>query len=496
MSSEPGRAGEPPAANGIAEVDAALGRPRGARRRERRFALSAGVVLGALALAAGGLTAANAVQGPRVLRGDVNASAAIERSGQRLVLQLDQPVAALDADDVELTPATPFEVESEGSTVTLRFTSPLAYDAEYVVGIPDVRGLATGATGGLEWSFSTPDPVVHVLQRAGAAGAAGQGAEGDRIVRRDLDGVEPVVAFQADRIQDFALAGDSIAAATLDADGAADLRLVARDGSGDSRIALPGVGSIDELHGSGASGLFGWLYSSRSGEQPVVTRMLQVYDTTDTSGVARTVPGLDGEPIEVRDWLFVPGTSSMVVQAADDSILLIDPLSDAPPTPLGSHAELRGFIAGTTRLVVADPQQGSTIDLATGEQSPLELPQRELPPGAVPGALLALGPDSYVELVRTAGDAVTGEGQSAVLDLVTADGARELWRPAAAGTSVGAICLSPNGRVVAVEATSAEGVPDGYPGLPGSSATTTVFVDVASGDASRGIPGFRVDWCA
>ena len=54
------------------------------------------------------------------------------------------------------------------------------------------------------------------------------------------------------------------------------------------------------------------------------------------------------------------------------------------------QAELRGFIPGTTTLVVADPDEGSTIDLATGETAPLDLPEAPLPEGAVPGRLRAV----------------------------------------------------------------------------------------------------------
>jgi len=156
---------------------------------------------------------------------------------------------------------------------------------------------------------------------------------------------------------------------------------------------------------------------------------------------------------------------------------------------------MRGFIAGTTRLVVADPQQGSTIDLATGETAPLDLPDADLPEGTVPGPLVVLGGDSYLELVSTFDDPTTGAGLASRIIRVDGDETRELWSPAAEGTRIGDICLSPNGQYLAVETISAEGMPDGYPDVPGSSATSTVFVDIETGDAGRGIAGFRVDWC-
>lgn len=466
-----------------------LGDGRRVRQAERRFRRTLAATLGILIVAVGGLTAANAVHGPRILDGEINSSAAIERAQQRLVLQVDQPVVDVAPEDVVVEPATGFELETEGSTLTLRFDSALRYATEYRVEVTGAQGTATGARGDMTWSFETPDAEVHALQRAGEPGAP------DRIVRRTLGGAEPEVVVEAPRIQEYAIVGQSIAVVSLDDDNVASLLLVAADGSGTSQVALPGEGSVTELHASGTTGLLGFVFTSRPDAAVQVPRVLSVYDTTDPSGVTRPVVGLDGEPLSVLDWLFVPGTTSIVAQDDEEALFLIDPLGDSAPSPLGAHSEMRGFIAGTTRLVVADPQQGSVIDLGTGETSVLDLPESDLPEGAGAGPLIALTSDSYLELVSTFDDATTGSGFSSRILRVDESGTEQLWAPAAEGTRVGSICLSPNGQFVAAETISAEGIPDGYPDVPGSTATSTVFIDIATGESSRGIAGFLVDWC-
>ena len=65
-------------------------------KRQDRFRLTAAVTIGALLLAAVGLTVANTLQGPRLLDVQINAGAAVEGAGERLVLRVDQTVADAD----------------------------------------------------------------------------------------------------------------------------------------------------------------------------------------------------------------------------------------------------------------------------------------------------------------------------------------------------------------------------------------------------------------
>jgi hypothetical protein len=208
----------------------------------------------------------------------------------------------------------------------------------------------------------------------------------------------------------------------------------------------------------------------------------------------RPLAGLDGEPASVLDWRFVPGTPYLVAQTFDESLLLVDTATpEAPPVPLGEHAELRGFLPGSPTLVVADPLSGSTIDLASGETTTLELPDDGLDPAAYPGEIVTLGLDRYVEVASR-----PAPGEEFVLDyevlLVTPDGADVVYDPAP-GIPLRDVCLSPNAQYLAVELQDPQGEPDGYPNVSGRAGSTTYFVDLATGRADRAIAGFAASWC-
>lgn len=107
--------------------------------------------------------------------------------------------------------------------------------------------------------------------------------------------------------------------------------------------------------------------------------------------------------------------------------------------------------------------------------------------------LLLLDSDSYLELEADYSPE-TGTAQYSVVR-VDASGTTEIFRTSPTGRIRG-LCLSPNSQFAAVEAVSAEGVPDDYPDVPGFSATSTVLVDLGTGDTSRSVNGVSRDWCA
>ena len=202
--------------------------------------------------------------------------------------------------------------------------------------------------------------------------------------------------------------------------------------------------------------------------------------------------GFAQKPLAVMDWMFVPGTTSVVVQDEDLQLYLIDGLEGGDPTPLGGHAEMRGFIPGTLKLVVADPESGSVIDLSAGTTTTLNLPVPEGVPDYYPGKLELLSADSFVLLNSTY---APGAPSASVLVLTDPDGSRELFRTTSAGSRVRNFCLSPNGEFLAVEVISGEGVPDDYPADSGFSATSIYFVRVDDGTSNRGVNGFLPNWC-
>lgn len=465
-------------------------RPR--RSREPRTASAHGfsrVFWGAtlaLVLGVGGLTAATIGKGPRVTSLEVSADGVVERDGGRARVHLDQDLDPEALERVTVTPEAEHTVELEDGVVTVTFADTLRYATEYSIAIDDARGLATGATSDVTASFTTKDPDLFTLDRTADP------AEPDAIRVRSLSGGEARVVATADRIQDYVVVGPLLVLATLEPDDTNLLRTIALDTGDEGVIPLPGPGVVRELHAASEKGVLGWTFTGEAPTGPL-DRALYSYDLTDQKAEAVAVTGIDGGPLRARDWLFVPGTTSVVTHSVDDTVLLVDLLVPGAISPLGQHAELRGFVPGANRLVVADPDRGSLIDLADGSVETLALPVADVSATASPVQLLLLDSSSYVEL-EAEYSPEDGSTQYSIVR-VDASGTTEIFRTSPTGR-IRSICLSPNGQFLAVEAVSVEGEPDDYPEVPGFSATSTVLVDLDSGDTSRSVNGVSRDWCA
>jgi len=462
-----------------AEVRAAL-RDTAARRRFRRSWVA---VVAVLAVAAAGLGAASVAQGPKLSSATVNASAAIERPGQRLVLQADQPLAAVPASAVSVEPAAPLELTADRAQLTVRFTGILRYATEYRVEIP-VASAATGAGAVLRYNFTTPDVSTASLERD--PGGA------DRVVRHSLAGTAPdAVLAEAPRIQQYALlGGDAVALITLDEAGVPSLAIAA-DGTS-AVVPTPAARAIRTLHAASGGDLLGYVLDA---DGTTGTGTLYLLDLTDSSWTPIEVRGPGGTPLAALDWTFVPGTTSVIVQSDDLQLYLVDPVAGTEAAPLGQHAELRGFLPGTLQLVVADPSSGGLVNLADGTTTALELPQADAPVELYPAAFVLTSPTSYVQLYLDP-MGYADAGARAILYAVDASGTRELYRPATATSRIGAVCLSPNGQYLALEEIPGSAEPDDYPSEPGWSGTTIYYLDTVTGETTRGVTGMAPDWCS
>jgi hypothetical protein len=460
---------------------------RRTQRQARSFRRTVIATVGVLGVAAAGLGLAGAFRGPHLDDAAVAAATALERAGQRLVLQADQAIEPVAATDVRIEPDVPIEVTSDERAITIRFVGMLRALTDYRV-TAAVTGASTGVAGTLEHTFTTPDLDIAVLVRD---------LEGvDEIRARTVSGEETSTLFAADRIQEFALLRDGVAAVVLDEEGANGRVVIALDGEQlTQEVTLPGPGRLQQLRASDTTDRLGVLFTSADAGAPDARlAQLLIFDRLDPSGILRPVTGLDGEPLSVIDWRFVPGTPYLVVQAFDQSMLLIDTTTaDAVPVPLGEHAEMRGFLPGTLRLVVADPQSGGTIDLESGQTAPFALPDDGLDEFSYPGKIVVLGDDRYVEVASR-----PAPGDGFVLDYeilrVGPDGVEVIFDPDA-GIPIRDICLSPNGQYLAVEVQDPEGEPDGYPNVSGRTLSTTYFVDLETGQANRAVAGFASSWC-
>ncbi|MFB2584204.1 hypothetical protein [Herbiconiux liukaitaii] len=472
-------------------------------RRMRRYRRASLATVLVLALTAGVLGAAAVLRGPHLDSAAINAATAIQRPGQRLVLQADQAIGEVTASDVSVTPEAPFELDpdTDPSTgaLTVTFTGMLQYGTEYSVRVDDVVGTTTGLSGSLDYSFETPDATVHTLLRRGGAAAVDKPT--DQVLASGLSvgsgsdaGSGSEVIFEAPRIQEFAVAGDVTVAIVLDEQGTGSLALKVGDSAVEG-VHTPVGGRLQNLRASTSAGLFGVTVNGgadASGRE--YQNALFVFDPQTGSGRAEEVLGFGGEPLRVVDWQFVPGTSSIVAQGVDQQLYLLDPLAGGEPSALGRHAEMRGFLPGGVTLVVADAAGTSTIDLTTGDVQPLPLASATVDPALYPGTIVALPDGGSIRRFDSIDYSQAQAVQSSLLLIADASGTRELYRSPVEGTRVRDFCLSPNGQYLAVETIAAGSLSDGY-ALPGYSDMTTSFVDIATGAATRSVPGFLPDWC-
>ncbi|MDO5053593.1 MAG: hypothetical protein Q4E05_11970, partial [Pseudoclavibacter sp.] len=478
---EPRPAPPAPAAAGTVPAPPAAG-PAG-----RVFGRTALVTILVLALIAALLGVLNAVQGPRLGGAVVNPVAATIRVGQRVVLEANQPLAELDPAQVRIEPAVPIEVSAQDNVVIVQFPGLLDYATDYTV-TAEVRSRATGAAGTLRHSFATPDVEVYSLVRSGAA-------EQDRIVRSTVTGAgEDEIVFQAPRIQEYAIQNDMSLAVVLDEADRPSLQATTfRDGV-TTTLATPPAESIRRLHIARGETLVGYLVDGPDARGNRAQGTLHIYDLADPSGVAKEVLGPGGTPLSVMDWEFVPGTTSVVVQAADQQMYVVDAVYGGEPVPLGQHSELRGFLPGSVELIVADALEGAIVDLRSGRETVLQLPQAQVDPSLYPGKVELLDPQRYVEMYVSF-DAGGSGAYSSALYTTGPEGTRELYRPADADSRIQDYCLSPNGEYLAVEVVPGGTAPDGYPVVPGDAGATIFFVDVEDGAVSRGLAGMMPDWC-
>jgi hypothetical protein len=460
-----------------------------ARRRRTSYRRAAAGTVGVLAAVALLLGVVGSLQGPRLSATAFDAAAATERGGQRLVLTFDQPIDPVDAAQVRITPDAQVELATDGRVLTVRFAAALRFDAQYRVEV-EATGAGTGRTATATYEVITPTATVTALVRD---------PEGpDRIERRTLGGDSPEVLVSADRIQEYALLPDAVAYVELVADDSAALRIAPLSTPTVVDIGLPGPGSVTRLDSSGRSGLIGYTFTSALGPDLAAeyVAVLFVFDPLDPTGLPRPVLGLDGLPLQVIDWTFVPGTTSLIAQAFDTTLLLVDALGEADPIPLGQHTELRGFLPSTTALVVADPTSGATIDLATGETRTLELPESGVAPGAYETDLIVLGPTSYVQVVASPISAQDPFRFVFEVIAVDDDGARRIYLPPDDDAVIREICVSPNGQYLAVSISDRGGRSDDYPAVPSFEGVSTYIVDIAGGTSAGGVTGFALNWCS
>lgn len=462
---------------------------RRTERRSRAFRRTVALTLVVLGVAAGAAGIVGAIQGPKLRSAAVDPVVATERADQRVVLRFDQPVQDVEVTDIAIDPAVPLEVSTDQTSVTIRLGSVLDHGTEYVI-TADVVGSATGRSGTAEYRFVTPGAEMATLVREADAD--------DRVELRTLDGGDPTVLMEAPRIQEFALLPAATAAIVLGDDDSTTVALQAFGDPAAATIPLPDEGRAADLRSSGRTGIFGFTVTGQTigddGELELLSTLM-IYDPVDGSGIPRTVEGLDGEPVQVQEWMFVPDTSSLVAQTFDAGLLLIDTTGLTAPVPLGEFTDLRGFLPGTTTLVVADPTAVSAIDLASGETRTLDLPEVEVPEGTYETGFVIAGEESYVEIVSRAVSEENPFDLRFAAIVVDEQGTGLLYDATESAAVIREICVSPNGQYAAVAVSDDGAEFDAYPDEAAYFGMTSIIVSIADGEIAGSARGTHSDWC-
>jgi len=462
---------------------------------DRVFRRTLAAMLVGLLLLCLGLVAVNVLNGPRLTGTSIDTAAVVTQANQRLVLETNQQLADVTADQVTVTPASTVQVQTSNDTIVIVFSQPLAYDTDYTVGVTGVTGPFADRVSTLSTSFRTEEPPLYVLTRVPALPGESTKAP-DTIVRTTIGSSETTPVFTAPYIQSFVPSGDELVVVTLADDLTSRLSLVAVDGTAEE-LTLPGTGTVQDLQASGVSATVGFRFSSVPGA-PGVSYDNTLFLLDLTQGTLSTVAALDGRPVQAISWGFLPQRAEIVAQLFDTTLLLVDPRSEDAPIPIGQFPNLNALAPDGVRIAVSDQDRQYVLDLSTGTEDTI-VPQDVAGTSPYTAELRFLtGGEGYVQRVAEF-DSATGRVKQS-LALVTGDPGEQISRlvyePALANETIVGFSLSPNDQYLAVQTVpnSDTQVTDGYPVDPQATTATTLFVNVATGAITRSIVGIDATW--
>ncbi len=442
-------------------------------------------VLIVLAVLVTGFAILDRVQGPKLSTAQVDTTAVASKPAQSLRLFLSERVDTVSRGQVRITPAAPIAVSTSGALVAVQFLQPLRYSTEYHVSLSGVTSSDDAQRSRLDYSFRTASPDIYYLHRSGGAGP-------DEIIRTGIRGAGQTVVYSAPRIQDYAVFDRALAVVTLDQQGDSSLFFVGDRGVV-APITLPGTGTVDLVRGNHDTGILGFTFTD-SGDT-TKRRYSSALFTVDPNGTAvpKPVVGLDGKPLSVLDWFFVPSSNYLIAQASDGSVLLLDTTNPRGIIPFGSYLGLDSVSTDGKSAVAADESGPLAVAIPAGSKTRLPTVPVHGNPRTVWGAAQTL-PTGWLEN-ESIYDPTVG-GFTAPLVFSAGHTARELYTPPDPRGSVGDFAVSPNNEFVALETIPdvAASRDDGYLVNGRSTSVTTVFVDIATGAIVKSVDGFGVSW--
>lgn len=448
-------------------------------------------LIGAATLLCLGLVAANLLSGPRLTGFEIDTVGVVAQANQRLVLDTNRQLADVDLSQVTITPATAITVRANADTVVINFPQPLAYETDYRITVSGVGGIGNAPNSDISVNFRTGEPKLYYLSRTPVDPDTPERKNPDRIVQTAIGSAQGNDVFSAPYIQQFVPIGKELAVVTVKDDLSNSLSIVDPDGRAEP-LTLPGVGTVDDLQAAPNQSLLGFRFTSAEGAPgPRYENALFVLRLA--TAVAEPVNGL-GSAVKTTEWGFLPGRADLVARQYDGSLLLIDPLSEADPLPLGQFSGLTAFAPDGVRIAVSDEVSQYILDLSQGTEEAIapETVAETTPYTA--GLKFLAGGTGFVQRLAEF-DPETGVAGH-YLEVVVDGVRREIYRPASASESIVDFAVSPNDQYVAVqiEPNTETSTSDRYPARAQATDATTLFVNIATGRMTRSVLGFDVTW--
>lgn len=452
------------------------------------FRRAFGLLVTVLALLCSGLAVVAFFQGPKLASAQVDTTGVVDQSGQQLRLFANQSVAHVDKSQVTITPAAAFSVSTSGAMIAVQFDERLRYATDYEVKVAGVTSVYEARPSTLSYQFTTETPTLYFLHR---------GQPEDQIVATGLTGSARSVVYSAQRIQSFVVFPSAIAVATIADDGTSRLSIVSLADGTVGSVPLPARGAIEQMQRADSSTLLGFTFTSHppaDGSSDLHPEFLSTLFTFDlrAGGAPQPVPGIDGKPMRVFSWMFVPGTPTLIALNRELSLLSADPATGSV-LPIGQYTELEHISADGSTLALTDQLGSIALTLADGTETRLTASPMA---GGTPylGAFQVLRNGDRIEHISLF-EEQTGRFSTR---LVYDDGTkpRLLYQTHADNGSIEAFSVSPNEQYVAIETIPDLGarVSDGYAIEPRATTITTMIVDVATGKIVRGFEGFDLTW--
>jgi hypothetical protein len=484
----------------VGSAPAATRRSQARKRRSRAFGLAFATVVGVLLVAGLAGAAAGTAQGPRVTDAQFDRKAAVATSGSRLILTTTQALADVTHDQVTITPATPFAVDTSGRRIGIRFTLPLWDETKYTVKIAGVRGLGGGAETTLTHTFRTGKESFFLLQRTD---------DEDTIFRTDLSGEKAVPVFRHAHIEDYRATSSHLIISVREDAGASDgsggsgdsgdsgggevdgtTKLIVTDLAGEHRrtLPLPGEGTVTNLQSADRGELVGYTFTDAGiGADGGRESMLFTMSLKDPDAEPQAVQ-IEGADNRVVQWRFVPATDRVLFVGFDGTLWLSDKTGKDAVT-LGNAVTLDG-VSGSTAIV--DRADGLlAVNLADGTEQPLPTPDTDF------GQLRSVVPLPGGGTVRLYAELDEyGIPGDSIVAFVADDGTSSTIEHVPVSDAVLRICVSPNGRYAAtVVAPDIIDNPYDQYLLPMPKRLETHISEIATGDEVVALAAFDSSWC-